>query len=119
MLFDEADLVEAVEAARLLFVAAPPKLLTPPPPFVIESLEPLIESPTLCIPLSEKNTIIIHQYYSIVKDSNADSGVIFKFLQNLPISKAVCTKILKIVFCIFCNILIFLRENKEASFFLF
>ena len=61
MLFDEADLVEAVEAveaARLLFVA--PKLLTPPtptpplPPFVIESLEPLIESPTLCIPLSEK-----------------------------------------------------------------
>jgi hypothetical protein len=37
MLFDEADLVEAVEAARLLFVAAPPKLLTPPPPFVIES----------------------------------------------------------------------------------
>ena len=63
MLFDEADLVEAVEAveaARLLFVAAPPKLLTPPtpplPPFVIESLEPLIESPTLCIPLSEKKT---------------------------------------------------------------
>ena len=98
MLFDEADLVEgveAVEAARLLFVAAPPKLLTPPPPFVIESLEPLIESPTLCIPLSEKNTIIIHQYYSIVKDSNADSGVIFKFLQNLPISKAVFTKISK------------------------
>ena len=30
MLFDEADLVEAVEAARLLFVA--PKLLTPTPP---------------------------------------------------------------------------------------
>ena len=63
MLFDEADLVEAVEAveaARLLFEAAPAKLLTPPTPppllapFVIESLEPLIESPTLCIPLSEK-----------------------------------------------------------------
>ena len=106
MLFDEADLVEAVEAveaARLLFVAAPPKLLTPPPPFVIESLEPLIESPTLCIPLSEKNTIIIHQYYSIVKDSNADSGVIFKFLQNLPISKAVCTKISKKFFLHICQ----------------
>ena len=27
--------------------------------------------------------------YGIVWDSNADSGVIFKFLQNLPISKAV------------------------------
>ena len=26
--------------------------------------------------------------YSIVKDSNADSGVIFEFLQNPPINKA-------------------------------
>jgi hypothetical protein len=80
MLFDEADLVEAVEAveaARLLFVAAPPKLLTPPPPFVIESLEPLIESPTLCIPLSEKNTIIIHQYI--------DNGHVMRtFSKNIP-----------------------------------
>ena len=50
--------------------------------------------------------------YSIVKDSNADLGVIFRFLQNSPITKAVCTKISKIFFCIFDNILIFLRENK-------
>ena len=48
-----------------------------------------------------------------------DSGVIFKFLQNLPISKAVCTKISKKLFCIFGNILIFVRENKEASFLIF
>ena len=55
-------------------------------------------------------------YYSIVKDSNADLGVIFRFLQNSPITKAVCTKISKKCFCIFGKILIFLRENKEASF---
>ena len=59
-------------------------------------------------------------YYSIVKDSNADLGVIFRFLQNSPINKAVCTKFSKkIFFCIFGNILIFLRENKEASFLIF
>ena len=52
--------------------------------------------------------------YSIVKDSNADLGVIFRFLQNPPITKAVCIKISKTFFCIFGNILIFLRENKEA-----
>ena len=46
---------------------------------------------------------------------NDDSGIIiFKFLQNLPISKAVCNKI---IICIFFNILIFLRENKVVSFF--
>ena len=32
---------------------------------------------------------------SAVKDSNVDSGVIFKFLPNPPIIKAVCTKIFK------------------------
>ena len=52
--------------------------------------------------------------YSIVKDSNADLGVIFRSLQNSPITKAVCTKISKNFFCIFGKILIFLRENKEA-----
>ena len=31
--------------------------------------------------------------YSIVKDSNADWGVIFRFLKSSPITKAVCTKI--------------------------
>ena len=36
--------------------------------------------------------------YSIVKDSNADLGVIFRFLQNSPITKAVCTKISKFFF---------------------
>ena len=33
--------------------------------------------------------------YSVVKDSNADLGVIFRFLQNSPITKAGCTKISK------------------------
>ena len=57
--------------------------------------------------------------YSIVKDSNADSGVIFRFLQNSPTTKAVCTKISNKNFCNFGKILIFLRENKEASFLIF
>ena len=35
-------------------------------------------------------------YYSIVKDSNADLGVIFSIVQNWPTIKAVCTKIPKI-----------------------
>ena len=48
----------------------------------------------------------------------ADLGVIFRFLQNPPITEAVFTKISKI-FCIFGKILIFLRENKEASFLIF
>ena len=55
--------------------------------------------------------------YSIVKDSSADLGVNFKIVQIRPTVQAVCTKISKNVFCIFLNILIFLRENKEASFF--
>ena len=63
--------------------------------------------------------LVLGRLYSIVKDSIADLGVIFKFLQNSPITKAVCTKISKIFFCIFVNILIFLRENKEASFLIF
>ena len=57
--------------------------------------------------------------YSIVKDSSADLGVNFKIVQNRPTVKAVCTKISKIFFCIFVNIFIFLRENKEVSFFIF
>ena len=57
--------------------------------------------------------------YSIVKDSSADLGVNFKIVQIRPTVKAVSTKISKKFFCIFVNILIFLRENKEASFFLF
>ena len=58
-------------------------------------------------------------WYSIVKDSSADLGVNSKIVQIRPTVKAVCTKISKKFFCIFVNILIFLRENKEASFFLF
>ena len=65
------------------------------------------------------NFNFIFDSYSIVKDSNADLGVIFRFLQNSPITKAVCTKFSKNYFCIFGNILIFLRENKEASFLIF
>ena len=57
--------------------------------------------------------------YSIVKDSSADLGVNFKIVQNRPTVKAVCTKISKKNFCIFANIFVFLRENKEASFFIF
>ena len=57
--------------------------------------------------------------YSIVKDSSADLGVNFKIVQNRPTVKAVCTKISKNFFCIFVNIFVFLRENKEVSFFIF
>ena len=57
--------------------------------------------------------------YSIVEDSSADLGVNSKIVQIRPKVKAVCTKISKNFFCIFVNILMFLRENKEASFFLF
>ena len=57
--------------------------------------------------------------YSIVKDSSADLGVNFKIVQNRPTVKAVCTKISKKNFCIFVNIFVFLRENKEVSFFIF
>ena len=58
-------------------------------------------------------------WYSIVKDSSADFGVNFKIVQNRPTVKAVCTKISKKFFCIFVNIFIFLRENKEVPFFIF
>ena len=73
-------------------------------------------------------TIILHKRISysecpllqyIVKDSNADIGVIFWFLQNSPITKAVCTKISIFFFCIFGKILIFLTENKEVQFWYF
>ena len=57
--------------------------------------------------------------YSIVKDSSADLGVNSKIVQIRATVKAVSTKIPKKFFCIFVNILIFLRENKEALFFLF
>ena len=56
----------------------------------------------------------LHIEYSIVKDSSADLGVNFKIVQNRPTVKAVCTKISKKFFCIFVNIFIFLRENKEV-----
>ena len=57
--------------------------------------------------------------YSIVKDSSADLGVNFKIVQNTPTVKAVCTKMSKKFFCIFVNIFIFLRENKEVHFLYF
>ena len=57
--------------------------------------------------------------YSIVKDNSEDLGVNFKIVQNRPTVKAVCTKISKKIFCIFVNIFVFLRENNEASFFIF
>jgi hypothetical protein len=57
--------------------------------------------------------------YSIVKDSGADLGVDSKIVQIRPTVKAVSTKISKKFFCIFVNILTFLRGNKEASYFIF
>ena len=63
--------------------------------------------------------INLYVYYSIVKDSSADLGVNFKIVQNRPTVKAVCTKISKKIICIFFNIFVFLRENKEVSFFMF
>ena len=57
--------------------------------------------------------------YIIVKDSSADLAVNSKIVQIRPTDKAVGTKSSKRFFCIFVNILIFLRENKEASFFYF
>ena len=62
------------------------------------------------------NLILIGSYYSIVKDSSADLQVNSKIVQTRPTVKAVSTKISKIFFCILVNILIFLRENEEASF---
>ena len=44
------------------------------------------------------------QRYSIVKDSNADLGVIFSIVQNWPTIKAVYTKIPKIFFVHFFDI---------------
>ena len=63
--------------------------------------------------------LLIQLYYSIVKDSSADLGVNSKIVQIRPTVKAVCTKISKNFFCIFVNIFVFLRENKEVSFFIF
>ena len=61
----------------------------------------------------------LNAMYSIVKDSSVDLGVNSKIVQIRPIVKVVNTKNSKNSFCIFVNILIFLRENKEASFFYF
>ena len=69
--------------------------------------------------VSTVNTQDLSLRYIIVKDSSADLGVNFKIVQNRPTVKAVCTKISKTFLCIFVNILVFLRENKEASFFHF
>ena len=65
-------------------------------------------------PLEEQGRVMTPQY-TIVKDSSAALGVNFKIVQNLPTIKVVCTKISKRFFCIFGNILIFQRENKEVS----
>ena len=67
----------------------------------------------------ELKNVVMYSVYSIVKDSSADLGVNVKIVQNRPTVKAVCTKISKKIFCIFVNIFVFLRENKEVSFFIF
>ena len=56
---------------------------------------------------------------TVFKDSNADSGIIFKFLQNLPISKAVCTKISKYIFVYFEIFWYFWEKIRGHHFFLF
>ena len=68
-------------------------------------------------PILTKDPNKINLFDSIVKDSSADLGVNSKIVQIRPTVKAVSTKLSKKFFCIFVNILIFLRENKEASFF--
>ena len=57
--------------------------------------------------------------YSIVKDSNADLGVIFKFLQNSPITKAVCTKISKKNFAFLAKFWYFWGKIKRRHFWYF
>ena len=68
---------------------------------------------------STRTSLFFGQNYSIVKDSSAELGVNFKIVQNRPTVKAVCTKISKKNFAYFLHIFIFLRENKEVSFFIF
>ena len=63
---------------------------------------------------NDKFSGMMHFQYIILKDSSADLGVNFKIVQIRPTVKAICTKISKKFFCIFVNILMFLRENKEA-----
>ena len=53
----------------------------------------------------DQKIALMHKKYSILKDNNVDSGVIFKFLPNSHITKAVCNKISKII--IFAYLLIF------------
>ena len=77
-------------------------------------LYPLLHSQVSALALK-----IVWFDYSIVKDSSADLGVNSKIVQIRPTVKAVSTKISIFFFCIFVNILIFLRENKEVSFFYF
>ena len=62
----------------------------------------------------DSNTIayIVVVHYSIVEDSNADSGIILFFFQNPPTIKSRLQAIN--VFCIFGTILIFRRENNLA-----
>ena len=53
----------------------------------------------------------MYKIYSIVKDSNADLGIIFWIVQNCTTNKAVCTKISKKLFFNFAIILIY-RAHK-------
>ena len=59
------------------------------------------------------------EYYSIVKDSSADLGLISRLSKIDQQSRLSAPKFQKSFFAYFVNILIFLRENKEVSFFLF
>ena len=70
-------------------------------------------------------TIILHKRISysecpllqyIVKDSNADIGVIFWFLQNSPITKAVCTKISNFFFSFLAKFWYFWEKIKRHHF---
>ena len=85
---------------------------------VKEALD-ILEGLTLLTAVCNLSLKFIPPIYSVVKDSSADLRVNFKTVQNRPTVKAVCTKISKKFFCIFFNIFIFLRENKEVSFFIF
>ena len=82
-----------------------------------EKIHPAINQKRVCLCIRDLRVYCVN--YSIVKDSSADIGVNSKIVQIRSTVKAVSTKSSNNFFCIFLNILMFLRENKEAQFFLF
>ena len=61
--------------------------------------------------------MIMSMNYSIVKDSSADLGI--SRLSKIDPQLRLSAPKFQIFFCIFVNIFVFLRENKEVPFFIF